>query len=132
MLQSINETKNKSSSDQSSVELVKQNVAKDNVLKVGQRYVDDLELNNIFTIFKNTQKTNKNKYNNQLTINDIRKFRTENFEGSKNNKGRILKKASNLIKGLLPKDSKGNINTNYNTIYNNKISLTESNIGNNI
>ena len=134
MLQSINETKNKSSSDQSSVEQVKQNVVKDNVLKVGQRYVDDLELNNIFTIFKNTQKTNKNKYNNQLTINDIRKFRTENFEGSKNNKGRILKKASNLIKGLLPKDSKGNINTNNNnnTINNNKISLTQSNVGNNI
>ena len=135
VLQSINEQKNKSSSDPSSVELVKQNVPKDNVLKVGQRYVDDLELNNIFTNFKNTQKANKNKYHNQLTINDIRKFRAENFEGSNNNKGRILKKASNLIKGLLQKDSKGNINTNNNnnnTINNNKISLTESNVGNNI
>ena len=137
VLQSINETKNKSSLEQSSVEQVKQNVPKDNVLKVGQRYVDDVELNNIFTIFKNTQKANKNKYHNQLTINDIRKFRAENFEGRKSNKGRILKKASNLIKGLLQKDSKGNINTNTNTntnantIYNNKISLTESNVGNN-
>ena len=132
VLQAINEQKNKSSSDPSSVEQVKQNVPKDNLLKVGQRYVDDIELNNIFTIFKNTQKANKNKYHNQLTINDIRKFRAENFEG-KNNKGRIPKKLSNLIKGLLPMDSKGNIiiNTNNNNNNNNKISLTENNAGNN-
>ena len=135
VLQSINEQKNKSSSDPSSLEQIKQNMPKDNVLKVGQRYIDDLELNNIFTIFKNTQKANKNKYHNYLTINDIRKFRTE---GNKNYKGRILKKASNLIKGLLTKYSKEIINSNSNsnsntiTINNNKISLTESNIGNNI
>ena len=47
-------------------------------LKAGQRYVDDLELNEIFSNFKNTQKTNKTTACNNITLNDIRKFRAEN------------------------------------------------------
>ena len=77
----IVEHKKNSSSDKSSEE--KNNngdLQKDNNLKPGQRYVDDLEINEIFTNFKNTQKANKNKITNNIKINDIRKFRAENME----------------------------------------------------
>ena len=97
--------KTKSSSEQSSIDQIrdKGNNPKDNAtnssnLKSGQRYVNDLELNEIFSNFKNTQKANKNKIKNFITINDIRKFRAENLENSKSIKGRMLMRKKTLIK----------------------------------
>ena len=117
------EQKNKSSSDQSSNSQNRPNTQKDlniniNNLKSGQRYVDDLELNEIFSNFKHTQKANKFKVKNNLRINDIRKFRAENLENSKSIKGRILmrKKTIKLMKAL----NSAEIQTN---------NLTENNFG---
>ena len=128
---SIIDHKKNSSSDNSSGE--KNNggdIQKEsNNLKPGQRYVDDLEINEIFTNFKNTQKANKNKINNNIKVNDIRKFRAENMEKSKTIKSRLLmrKKTIKLLKGLNPLD------TNSNDIKNNinLISPTEPNVSNN-
>ena len=85
---------NKSFSEHSSKDDKKDNITKDpkdqnnnnnniNYLKAGQRYVNDLEINEIFSNFKNTQKANKNRINNNLTIKDIRKFRAESLDGNK-------------------------------------------------
>lgn len=122
----LNELKNKSSSEQSSTEKNKGNNApKEDItcLKAGQRYVDDLELNEIFSNFKSTQRANKSKIINHLTINDIKKFRAENLENSKSIKGRLLmrKKTIKLLKGY-------SVDINN---YNNKITLTENNANNN-
>jgi hypothetical protein len=126
---SIIDHKKNSSSDNSSGE--KNNggdIQKEsNNLKPGQRYVDDLEINEIFTNFKNTQKANKKKINNNIKINDIRKFRAENMEKSKTIKSRLLmrKKTIKLLKGLNPldiNDIKNNINLK---------SPTEPNVSNN-
>ena len=129
ILQSINEQKNKSSSDHSSNEQNKQNNQKENILKVGQRYIDDLELNAIFTNFKNAQKLNKKRYINNLSINDIRKFRRENLEINKSIKGRKIlgKKALKLFKGLLPNNILNNQNIPFNKTNSNQYNLTENN-----
>ena len=126
----IVEHKKNSSSDKSSEE--KNNngdLQKDNNLKPGQRYVDDLEINEIFTNFKNTQKANKNKITNNIKINDIRKFRAENMEKSKTIKSRLLmrKKTIKLLKGLSPFDLNNNDSKNINNIK----TVTEGNISNN-
>ena len=125
-IKNLNEQKNKSSLEQSSIDLNKGNNApKENInnLKAGQRYVDDLELNEIFSNFKSTQRANKSKITNNLTINDIKKFRAENLENSKSIKGRLLmrKKTIKLLKGYA-----GDMNN-----YNNKMCLTENNTNNN-
>ena len=135
---------NKSFSDHSSKDDKKENITKDpkdkdkdkdntniNYLKAGQRYVNDLELNEIFSNFKNTQKANKNKINNILTIKDIRKFRAENLDVTKSVKGKILmrRKTSKNLKGLNG-DSPYKNNNNIKS-YNNKVSLTENNVSDN-
>ena len=117
----IVEHKKNSSSDKSSEE--KNNngdLQKDNNLKPGQRYVDDLEINEIFTNFKNTQKANKNKITNIKTV----------TEGNISNNGSInnsIKKTSNkkLLDSINKKDSDDsfpNINSNK-TISNNNNNL---------
>ena len=122
--------KNKSSSDMSSNSQNKANIPKEitttnNNLKSGQRYVDDLEINEIFSNFKSTQKANKYKLNNHLTISDIRKFRAENLENSKSIKSRILlKKKSIILKKKV--NILDIIQENNNNIY----AFTENNIGN--
>ena len=147
LTKSIIDLKNKSLSDHSYREENKGNAPKDNnnnnnnininYLKAGQRYVNDLEINTIFSNFKNTQKANKNKINNIITIKDIRKFRAENLDTSKSVKGRMLMRRKTLksFKGLNSMDNNNNItnNDNNNNInsYNNKISITENNISNN-
>ena len=135
---------NKSFSDHSSKDDKKENITKDpkdkdkdkdntniNYLIAGQRYVNDLELNEIFSNFKNTQKANKNKINNILTIKDIRKFRAENLDVTKSVKGKILmrRKTSKNLKGLNG-DSPYKNNNNIKS-YNNKVSLTENNVSDN-
>ena len=117
-----NEIKNMTSSDQSSSDQNKPNIPKDNTnnnnnLKPGQRYVDDLELNDIFSNFKNIQRTNKNKIRYNLTINDIKKFRAENLENSKSIKARMImrKKTIKLMKKLNTQDTNKNENNNNNS-----------------
>ena len=130
--------KSKSSSDQSSSDqnkdkgiTKKESSINTNNLKSGQRYINDLELNEIFSNFKNAQKANKNKIYNCITINDIRKFRAENLENSKSIKGRMLmrKKTIKLMKRLNTMDKNNAIN-NTNINKNNKITLTDNNDNN--
>ena len=130
--------KSKSSSDQSSSDqnkdkgfTQKESSINTNNLKSGQRYINDLELNEIFSNFKNAQKANKNKIYNFITINDIRKFRAENLENSKSIKGRMLmrKKTIKLMKRLNTMDKNNAIN-NTNINKNNKITLTDNNDNN--
>ena len=140
LTKSLIDLKNKTPSDLSSRDENKGNAPKDNnnnininYLKAGQRYVDDLEINTIFSNFKNTQKANKNKINNIITIKDIRKFRAENLDVSKSVKGRMLMRRKTLksFKGLNSMDNNNNDNNNNINSYNNKISVTENNISNN-
>ena len=127
------------SSDQSSSDQNKQNMQKDNTntnnnLKAGQRYINDLELNDIFSNFKSIQKINRNKIRYNLTVNDIKKFRAENLENSKSIKARMVmrKKTIKLMKKLNSLDI--NQNENNNTNNSNKIirriSTTDNNISN--
>ena len=140
LTKSLIDLKNKTPSDLSSRDENKGNAPKDNnnnininYLKTGQRYVDDLEINTIFSNFKNTQKANKNKINNIITIKDIRKFRAENLDTSKSVKGKMLMRRKTLksFKGLNSMDNNNNDNNNNINSYNNKISVTENNISNN-
>ena len=129
MMSSLN-LKNRSSSDNSSAELNKGSIQQKetNNLKPGQRFVDDLEINEIFSNFKNTQKTNKSKTNNYITINDIRKFRAENLEKSKTVKSKLQMRKKNiqLLKGANPSDTLVESNNNIN--YKRSITETNSNI----
>lgn len=97
-------------------------------LKLGQRYIDDLELNEIFSNFKHYQKENKYKINNTLTINDIRKFRAENINNGQNIKNGILLRQKSIK--LQKKLNILNMNENVNNNKTNNSPSTENNIEN--
>ena len=114
----------------------------ENQLKHGQRYIDDKELDNIYQIFKELHKLNKNKTNNFITFKEL--YSNKNNISLDQSKGpKILtydnnRTTTNFHKNDLIKikDNKENSSNKYRTLTSNngiKFNLTfnENNINNN-
>ena len=95
----------------------------ENSLKPGQRFVDDKEIENLFNLFKEVRRINKNKIKNFVTVSELNENKNKNLKFLKSSKNlaisnlmNLKKLTSNNIMNLRKQSSK----TLFNSFENNK------------